>query len=122
MNPRNLDLPYDIPMSAAQQAMQQPQAGPPSTTGGIGLGTFGPLPQCPGLNLDQANSKSLVSLVDEVKAAMQGDSSSSQIAAAMQELRLAASQADEELKQTGSPQYPAPPPATKMKPLGPSAQ
>lgn len=113
----NLDLPYEVPATAAMQTMQQPQSGPPSTTGGVGLGTGGLLPQCPGLNLDQAGSKSLPSLVDALQAAMQGDSSSSQIAAAMQELRVAAVQADEELKQTGNPQYPAPPPPTKMKPL-----
>lgn len=108
------------PQTASQQAMQQPQSGPPSTTGGYGAGVRGPLPQSPGSGTDQAGSKSLAALVDKVMQTLQAGSD--QLQAALSELRIAAVHADEELKQTGNPQYPAAPPATQMHPEAPEAQ
>lgn len=102
---RNPNSPYRAPETAAQQAMQQPQSGPPSLTGGAGAGTTGPLPQAPGGGIDQPGSKSLASLVEKLQAAIGG--ASDKLDDAMAELSKAAFQADELLKQTGNPQYPA---------------
>lgn len=102
---KNPNSPYRAPETAAQQTMQQPQSGPPSLTGGAGAGTLGPLPQAPGGGTDQPNSKSLTALVENLQSALGG--ASDKLEAAIAELTIAAEQADEILKQTGNPQYPA---------------
>jgi len=107
------DRPYMPAQTAAQQKGQQPQSGPPSTTGGAGYGTERvALPQAPGHHFEQAGSKSLEILVQKFVDSVSGPQGlgSNEAQAALMELRMAAKQADEEFKQLGIGQYPATPP------------
>ena len=108
----NPDAPYLPAQSAATQQMQSPQSGKPSLTGGAGLGAGSPLPQAPGKYSEQPGSKSLTGLVEQLSEALYA-SNATQVQETMQELILAAQQADEVIKQLGVSQYPAPAPATK---------
>ena len=105
----NPDAPYLPPQTAATQQMQQPQSGKPSFTGGAGLGAGSPLPQGPGKLSEQAGSKSLSGLVQQLSEAIQSGNQN-QMQAAISELQPAAQAADEVMKQLGLPQYPAPEP------------
>lgn len=114
----NPDAPYLPPQTAAQQTMQQPQSGPKATTGGAGYGTKGALPQAPGKYSEQPGAKSLTALVAQFMEALYSfglsASGNTKIQEAGRELLQAAKQADEELKQTGLPQYPAAPPPASL--------
>jgi len=104
------DRPYMPALTAMQQKGQQPQSGPPSTTGGVGYGTErAALPQAPGHHFDQAGLKSLEKLVQKFVDLVSSSSGleSNEAQTALIELRAAARQADEALRQYGLSQYPA---------------